>query len=101
MKRKYLFLGMVLVLSACSLSNEERAKKEQQRLKAEQQLQIQLAQQCDGQTADLIAQQFNPPADQTLEQKQKFDEKYAQKVGNPMFQACFDLLTSLKGGDSY
>ena len=73
------------------MSPEEQAQKEQQRIKAQQQLQIKLARQCDAQTAELIAQQFNLPADQSLEEKQNFDKKYVEKVENPMFQACYKL----------
>lgn len=91
MIKKLFVITTVLSLTACALTPEEKAEREAQRIRAEQQLQVNLAKQCDVETAELMNQKFNPPISQTDEEKKVFEEKYAEKVNNEMFQACYKM----------
>lgn len=92
MKIQPLLLTIFLInLTACSLTPEQKAEREAKRIRAEQALQVELAKQCDVPTAELMAQQFNPPVSQTAQEKALFEKNYVEKVNNPMFQACYKL----------
>lgn len=82
-----LLFSSIFILAAC-VNPQQRAE---QRLRAEQNLQVALAKQCDLETAELMAQQFNPPVSQTAEQAKLFEKRYVEKVNNPMFQACYKM----------
>ena len=87
-----LLISTILSLTACALTPEQQAAKEAKRVRAEQALQVKLAQQCDKETADLMYQQFNPPLTARSDKEQKaFEAQYAEKVNNPMFQACYKM----------
>lgn len=90
---KRLLIAICLAsLTACALTPEQHAAREAKRVRAEQALQIALAKQCDVETADLMYQQFNPPLTVRNDKAQKaFEQRYAEKVNNPMFQACYKL----------
>lgn len=93
MKHASLFLCMILasLLSACALTPEERAAQEAARKRAQQELQIQLAAQCNPETANLMRQQFSEtePANET--EKQDFRLRYIEQINDPMFQACYKM----------
>lgn len=93
MKRpvKIMTLASVVILSACSLTPEQQAVRAAKQLRAEQALQVKLARQCDIEAAELLQQQFNPPLSQTTVEKQAFEKRYAEKINNPMFQACYKM----------
>lgn len=92
MKIKGLLFAMIIAnLTACALTPEQQAAHEAKRVRAEQALQVELAKQCDAETADLIYQQFNPPLTQTAKEKAAFEKRYVEKVNSPMFQACYKL----------
>lgn len=92
---KMLKLGLTLSLSfalaACALTPEQQAERRAKQVRAEQELQVKLAQQCDAETAELIHQQFNPPLSQTEKEEQAFKKRYSEKVNDPMFQACYKM----------
>lgn len=92
---KMLKLGLTLslsfILTACALTPEQQAEQRAKQVRAEQDLQVKLAQQCDAETAELIHQQFNPPLSQTEQEEKAFKKRYAEKVNDPMFQACYKL----------
>lgn len=88
---KFCLLVAAIGLIGCSLSPEQQAARESKRVKKAQNLQIQLAKQCDAETADLIEQKFNPPLSQTEAERQDFEKRYVEKVENPVFQACYKL----------
>lgn len=91
MLSKPLLMIAVFCLTACALTPAQQAEREAKRVRAEQALQIKLAQQCDNETAGLIEQHFNPPLSQTVSQKADFEKRYTEKVNNPVFQACYKL----------
>lgn len=84
-------LMMTLTLSACTLTPEQQAMREAKRIQAEQQLQIRLAKQCDLETAEIISQSFNPPLNQTEQERKEFEQRYLDKVNQPIFQSCYKL----------
>ncbi len=86
-----LSIALALFVSGCALTPEQKAEAAAKRLRAEQKLQVELAKQCDVETAELIHQQFNPPLSQTEKEAAEFQKRYAEKVGAPMFQACYKL----------
>lgn len=88
---KSILIGSAFLLSACALTPEQKAAQDAKRIRAEQALQVHLAKQCDVETAELLEQQFNPPLSQTEKQKQAFEQRYTEKVNNPMFQACYKM----------
>lgn len=83
--------SLALMLSNCALTPEQQAERKAKQIRAEQDLQVQLAQQCDVETAELMYQQFNPPLSQTEQEEKTFKKRYAEKVNDPMFQACYKL----------
>lgn len=94
---RILVVIFIVNLTACTLSPAQKATWAEKRLRAEQSLQVNLAKQCDVETANLMAEQFNLPLSRTdlllrtdKEQKQ-FEQRYVEKVNNPMFQACYKL----------
>lgn len=89
--KQTLALLLVLNLTACTLTPEQRAERDARRLREAQALQITLAKQCDLETADLMYEQFNPPVSRTEKEEAVFKKRYTQKVNDPMFQACYKL----------
>ncbi|HGO5814899.1 TPA: hypothetical protein ACK3JR_000751 [Mannheimia haemolytica] len=86
-----LTFSLTVLLTACALTPQQQAERRAKQLRAEQELKVQLAKQCDVQTAELIFQQFNPPLSQTAKEEAEFKKRYAEKVNDPMFQACYKL----------
>lgn len=92
MKTGYgLIIWAVLGLSACALTPEQRIEQERQQKLYEQRLQVNLASQCDKETASLMQQQFEQNTGNTDAEKQAFKLRYVDKVADPMFQACYKL----------
>ncbi|WP_301098939.1 hypothetical protein [Otariodibacter sp.] len=92
MNKVIILLGLAIVsLTACSLTPEQQAIRDAKRIRAEQALQVNLAQQCDMQTAELMHEKFNPPLNRNEEEQKAFEQKYLEKVNNPIFQACYKL----------
>lgn len=83
----------VLLLGACAATPEQRAAAERMRIQREQSLQVELAAQCDPETAALIKRRFDlagqPPLPEA--ENKKFRLKYADKVSDPVFQACYKM----------
>ena len=80
-----------LALTGCALTPVQKAQREAEKIKAQQLLSIELAKQCDTETASLMEQKLNPPVSQTAEEKKKLDKAYAEKIQNPIFQACHKM----------
>lgn len=90
--KKWLFFPLLAyLLSACALTPEQAAQREAKQRKAAQAMQVQLARQCDQETAELMLEQFNPPLSRTEAQQQAFEQRYTEKVNHPVFQACYKL----------
>lgn len=89
--KRMIYTSLVLLLSACAITPEQRAEQERQQKLYEQNLQVSLAAQCDKSTAELIHQQFNQPIAWTEADKQAFRLKYIEKVSDPMFQSCYKM----------
>lgn len=92
---KMLKLGIVLslsfILTSCALTPAQQTERKAKQVRAEQDLQVKLAQQCDIETAELIHQQFNPPISQIEAEEKAFKKRYSEKVNDPMFQACYKM----------
>ncbi|TLU75995.1 hypothetical protein [Mannheimia varigena] len=86
-----LTLSLSFILTACALTPEQQAERRAKQVRAEQDLQVQLAKQCDIEAAELMHQQFNPPLSQTKKEEAVFKKRYAEKVNDPMFQACYKM----------
>ncbi|MCK3655643.1 hypothetical protein A4G19_07730 [Pasteurellaceae bacterium Macca] len=87
-----LVISLALLLAGCALTPEQKAERAAKKLRAEQALQIQLAKQCDAETAELLHAQFNPPlSPRSVQEQQAFEARYVEKVNNPVFQACYKL----------
>ncbi|AHG75299.1 hypothetical protein X808_7760 [Mannheimia varigena USDA-ARS-USMARC-1296] len=86
-----LTLSLSFILTACALTPEQQAERRAKQVRAEQDLQVQLAKQCDIEAAELMHQQFNPPLSQTKKEEAVFKKRYAEKVSDPMFQACYKM----------
>lgn len=84
-------LSLSVILASCAITPEQKAEREAKRVRAEQALQVKLAKQCDLETAELIHEQFNPPLNRTEKEQADFEKRYAEKVNNPVFQACYKL----------
>ncbi len=79
---KYSHLTTILVslaLTGCALTPAQKAQREAEKIKAQQLLSIELAKQCDAETASLMEKKLNPPVSQTAEEKEKLDKAYATK----------------------
>lgn len=89
---KNILLAFLIVnLTACTLTPEEMAEREAKRIRQEQALQLELAQRCDADTADIMYEQFNPPVSRTPKELKQFEKRYVEKVSNPMFQTCYRM----------
>ncbi len=86
-----LILSLGCLLASCAITPEQKAEREAKRVRAEQALQVQLAKQCDAETAELMHEQFNPPLHRTAKAQADFEKRYSEKVNNPVFQACYKL----------
>ena len=80
-----------LALAGCALTPAQKAQREAEKIKAQKRLSIELAKQCDAETASLMEQKLNSPVSQTAEGKEKLDKAYAEKIQNPIFQACHKM----------
>ncbi|WP_150538892.1 hypothetical protein [Actinobacillus vicugnae] len=92
--KKYAWLPLIalsMLVSACSLTPQQQAERQARQIKAHQALSIELAKQCDVETAELMTQLYNPPVDQTDQQKAQLAKRYQKKVNDPLFQACNKL----------
>ena len=86
-------IGAAALLAACATTPEQKAARAQAQKRYEQDLQVNLAAQCDQETAALIRRKFDEegkPGAATAEQK-AFRLKYIDKVSDPMFQACYKM----------
>ena len=90
-KPTFLVAITCLLLAACATTPEQKAKREAEQKLAEQQLQVNLAAQCDPETATLMQQQFNPKPDSSEAEQKEFRLRYVDKVAEPMFQACYKM----------
>ena len=91
--RLTLLIGAAALLAACATTPEQKAARAQAQKRYEQDLQVNLAAQCDQETAALIRRKFDEegkPGVATSEQK-AFRLKYIDKVSDPMFQACYKM----------
>lgn len=91
--RLTLLIGAAALLAACATTPEQKAARAQAQKRYEQDLQVNLAAQCDQETAALIRRKFDEegkPGAVTAEQK-AFRLKYIDKVSDPMFQACYKM----------
>lgn len=79
------------VLGACAITPEQKAKREAEQKRYEQELQVSLAAQCDPQTAELMREQFNPKPGLSEEEQKNFRLRYVDKIAEPMFQACYRM----------
>ena len=75
LSQKLTFAILPLFLTACALTPAQKAAQEERRIKAQQALQVDLAKQCDTETAELMQQQFNPPIGQTEKEKADFEKR--------------------------
>lgn len=89
--KKILLTFFICNLTACALTPEEIAEREARRVRQEQALQVELAERCDPETAEVMYEQFNPPVSRSPKAQKKFEKRYVEKVNNPMFQACYKL----------
>ena len=87
----WLPLAAALVLGACATTPDQVAARKAAQKRQEQALQVELASQCDEETAKLMAEQFNPPPFANAKQREQFRLRYVDKVSNPMFQACYKM----------
>ncbi|ABY68964.1 hypothetical protein [Actinobacillus pleuropneumoniae] len=79
------------LLSACAVTPQQQAQRQARQIKAQQDLSVALAKQCDVETAEMMAQLYNPPIAQTEKEKAEFTQRYQKKVNDPLFQACHKL----------
>ena len=93
MKKLALCAFIALTLTACALTPEEKAKREAEQQRAQQELQIHLASQCDTETANLMRQHFENKDKvwENEEEQQTFRLQYLEKINNPLFQSCYKM----------
>lgn len=84
-------LCVAVLLSACAATPEQQAERDAKRVRADQELQVKLARECDAETAELMHEKFNPPLNQTEKARKAFEKRYVKKVEDPMFQACYKM----------
>ncbi|MDO5059797.1 MAG: hypothetical protein Q4D82_07620 [Neisseria sp.] len=80
-----------LVLSACALTPEQQAAREAAARAEHQRLQVALAAQCSPEAAALMRRQFDGDTGADEQSRQAFRLAYAEKIGEPMFQACYRM----------
>lgn len=84
-------IAVLVLLTACALTPEQKAKQIEAQKRAEQDLQVQLAAQCDMETAQLLKQQFEQAHFTNEQERQDFRIRYVEKVNDPLFQSCYRL----------
>lgn len=90
---RFLPVATFIFLTACATTPEQKAARAQAQKRAEQNLQVSLAAQCDQETARLMQKQFEL-ADRPIpssEPQKSFRLKYIDKISDPMFQACYKM----------
>ena len=81
-------------MTACATSPEEQARREAERQKAQRTLEINLANQCDPQVADLMKQIDNikeQGEETNNEQFSQLNQQYKEKINEPLFYNCYKL----------
>ena len=95
MKQKIaLYLTILFALTACATSPEKQAEKEAARKAAQRALEIDLANQCDPQVADLMKQidtLKNENSEQNAEELSKLNQQYQEKINDSLFYNCYKL----------
>lgn len=91
--KRILLAATVLTLCACAITPEQKAKREEERLREAQNFQVALAAQCNPETASLMRRYFDQGKLESLstEEQQSFRLRYVEQVNDPMFQACYRL----------
>ena len=93
-KKMALCLTALFALTACATSPEEQARREAERQKAQRALEIDLANQCDPQVADLMKQMDNikeQGEETNTEQFSQLNQQYKEKINEPLFYNCYKL----------
>ena len=91
MRRYIAAAAAILILTACATPEQQAAYRQAQQ-RYEQDLQVALAAQCDRETAQLIRCQFDAGYTALPEaEMQAFKTRYAEKLSDPMFQACYKM----------
>ena len=93
-KKITICLSAILLMTACATSPEEQARREAERQKAQRTLEINLANQCDPQVADLMKQIDNikeQGEETNNEQFSQLNQQYQQKINEPLFYNCYKL----------
>ena len=90
--RLFLLLASAAALSACATPEQQAARAQAQK-RYEQNLQVNLAAQCDAETARLMRRQFDSAehAGAPNAEQKAFKLKYVDKVSDPLFQACYKM----------
>lgn len=86
-KNKVCWCSIMLGLTACALTPEQRAAQQAAEWRVQQQLAVSLAAQCDPAAARLMQAQMQADSAQNAAEA----EAYRQTVGNPVFQRCYQL----------
>lgn len=81
----------VLIITGCALTPEQQAAREVKRIQAQQAAQVQLAKQCDLETAQVMEEYFQQKDLLTGEVLASLEQRYLAKVDHPIFQACYKL----------
>ena len=89
--KKMVLSAAVIMLAACALTPEQRAKREEAQLRYRQDMQVAMAAQCDRDTAELMRRHFDGDTGGTAAEKQAFRLNYIDKVSDKMFQACYKM----------
>lgn len=86
-----LFPLAALLLAACALTPEQRARREAEQKAFEQDLQVELASRCDNETASLLRRHFDGNTGRTAAEQKAFKARYSDKTSDPLFQSCYKM----------
>ncbi len=84
-------LTLILLLTACAVTPEQKARRAAEQRRQEQALQVALAAQCDRPTAEMMRRQFDGDTGADEKERQTFRLAYIDKTNDKMFRACYRL----------
>ncbi|AAP95931.1 hypothetical protein A6046_00125 [[Haemophilus] ducreyi] len=91
MKLNKLVVGLSLFITACNSNPAKQAEQQTKKIKQQQALSIELARQCDHETAELMQQIYNSNVGMTEAEKRTLNQRYQQKISDPLFESCNKL----------
>lgn len=88
---KIMVLGVCVMLTACAMSPEQRARYEAQKAWERRELEIRLSAQCNPEVAEIMRASDLAKMDGNRAEEKKLALRYRKAVSDPLFRNCMQM----------